>query len=163
MNELIIDQHDFDSYLEKGELGEFFFLSKIDLQEIELSDQNTAEIELLPEGKWDHPTALNGKFTVTRERIEDWISNFKKKIYGDKLPLDFRHFSDSKNTPGFIINLYRVGLDTWDTFQKKFKSQKIKGLIHNKIKSGKSLLFATLHITEPDVWQKILNGSLQWI
>ena len=163
MKELNIDQKDFDSYLEHGEKGEFFFLSQLDFENIEFSDQNTAEIELLPEGEWDHPTALGGRFSVTRARIEDWISNFKKKVYGEKLPLDFGHMTDSARTPGFIINLYRVGLDTWDTFQKKFKSQKIKDQIFKKIKSGKSLLFATLHITEPDVWQKILNGSLQWI
>jgi cation transport regulator ChaB len=163
MKELAIDQKDFDSYLELGEKGEFFYLSQLDREAIELSDLNTAEIELMPEGEWDHPTAIGGRFIVTRPRIEDWISNFKKKIFGEKLPLDFGHMADSSKTPGFIINLYRIGLDTWEKYQKKFKSQKIKDQIFQKIKSGKSLLFATLQITEPDVWQKILNGSLQWI
>lgn len=163
MKELTIDQKDFDSYLEKGEQGDFFYLSQLNLEDLELSDQNTAEIELMPEGEWDHPTAIGGRFAVTRTRIEDWISNFKRKIYGEKLPLDFGHMSDSSRTPGFIVNLYRIGLDTWEKYQKKFKSQKIKDQIFQKIKSGKSLLFATLHITESDVWQKILNGSLLWI
>lgn len=161
MDKILLDQKDFTAYLEKGETGDFFFLSK--LADIDLSDKNTAEIELLPEGQWEHPMAFNGKFIVTKGRIDAWISNFKKKIFGDKLPLDFYHRSDSKSTPGFIINLYRISLDTWNIHKKKFKSKAIQDQIAKKIQSGKSLLFATLHITEPDVWQKVINGSLQWI
>lgn len=126
------------NYLEEGKKGNFRFTSLS--SPILFDDENkSCEVELFRVGSWQHPQAEGGLFSITKERIINWIKNFKERICGPELPLDFGHRQDSRETPGWISDLYE------------------------KVMNGVPSLWASLRITEPTTWEKIRNGSLRYI
>jgi len=106
----------------------------------EFSDDGyTADVELFREGAWKHPAAPGGWFKVTKERIQNFINNFNRKICGPEIPLEFSHLPDSSKTPGFAVQLYE------------------------KVADGISSLWGKLRFTDNDIAKKIKDGSIKWV
>ena len=59
---------------------QFKFAYPIELEGVEYP----AKIEILREGKWDHPEAPDGVLEVKREDLEEFVKNFKAKVVGDR-------------------------------------------------------------------------------
>ena len=116
----------------------FYYLSKIEIVSLD-EDRRMVEVELLPEGKWKRPQG-NGWFEVARNKIQEFINNFKSGITGRELPLDFNHIPDSRTTPGWIVGM----------------REKIN-------KDGNLSIFAKMQITDPEVWERIKQKSLKYI
>ena len=123
--------------LSQDEEESFRITSQIELT---LSDDETmGEIELIREGKWKHPDAPNGEIKVDRNRILEWIDNFKSGICGTELPLNIDHEKASTGTIGWMTNIFE------------------------KVKNGSSSLWASIKITEPEILGKIQRGSLRFV
>ncbi len=108
--------------VEGGEVSmkEFKFAFPIKLE----GKEYPADIEILREGVWEHPEAPDGILEVTKEDLETFVTNFKKKLVGDQLPLDKEHKAEPTHALGWITNL-------WTT-----------------VKDGVSHLWAKLNVTD---------------
>ena len=110
------------------------------LLEVKFSnDELSADVELFREGAWKHPAAPGGWFKVTKERIQEFINNFNRKVCGPEIPLEFSHVSDSATTPGWAVQFYE------------------------KLQNGISSLWAKLKFTDRAIAQRIKDGSLKWV
>ena len=118
-------------------------LSYISPAELHLEDRK-AEIELLPEGEWLHPAAPEGKLMVTEAMLDEFISNFKNKVVGKELPLDFRHEGESGTGVPFVGG--------W-----------IIDMMKKVDEMGRKAIFATLHITDGEAAKRIKEKSLKYI
>ena len=118
-------------------------LRYISTDTIELEDRK-AIIELLPAGEWLHPAAPKGKLVVTEQLLDEFIGNFKDKIVGPELPIDFRHEGETGNgvpfVGGWIVDMIK----------------KIDAL-------GRKAIYAVLHITDSEVAKRIKEKSLKYI
>ena len=111
--------------------------------EINLKD-NKASIELLPAGEWLHPDAPDGKLVVKEKLLDEFIANFKDKIVGSELPIDFRHEGETATgipyVGGWIVDMVK----------------KVDEL-------GRKAIYAVLNITDSEVMQRIKEKSLRYI
>ncbi len=119
----------------KVEAQEFRFAYPIKLE----GKEYPAEIELLREGVWEHPEAPDGVLEVTKEDLETFVTNFKKKVVGEELPLDYEHEPEKGHAIGWITNL-------WTT-----------------IKDGACHLWAKLNITDEEARKDLKSGCLKYI
>jgi len=100
--------------------------------------EHLATVEILREGSWKVPEAPGGILTVSRALMEEFLKNFRDKVCGDMLPLDFGHSPDDKAAPGWIKELEITG-------------------------NGEASMFATLDITSGEAQKNIKDGSLCYI
>ena len=98
-----------------------------------------ADVELFREGAWKHSAAPGGWFRVNKERIQNFINNFNRKICGPEIPLEFAHVPDSAKTPGFAVQFYE------------------------KVKDGISSLWAKMKFTDKTTAQRAKDGSIKWV
>lgn len=116
----------------------FFYMSEIQIVSFD-ENRRMVEVEILPEGKWKKPSG-EGWFEVTKEKIREFVQNFKSGITGKELPLDFNHIPDSKRTPGWIVDLISRVKD-----------------------NAKQSMYALMQITDPEAWERIKQRSLKYI
>jgi len=125
----------FEAALKGVETQEFRFAYPIKLEGVEYP----ADIEILKEGVWEHPEAPDGVLEVTKEDLETFVTNFKKKLVGDQLPLDREHKAEPTHALGWITNLWIKAKD---------------GICH---------LWAKLNITDEQTREDLKSGCLKYI
>jgi phage I-like protein/cation transport regulator ChaB len=76
---------------------------------VSLSDSNTSEIEMIREGKWNHPAY--GELNITSEVMDDFIRNFNENVRGINLAIDIEHGETNNKTAaaGWIKKLIKKG------------------------------------------------------
>lgn len=124
--------------LEEGDttsMKEFKFAYPIKLE----GKEYPAKIEILREGVWEHPEAPDGVLEVTKEDLEEFVKNFKAKVVGEILPLDYEHKPEKGHAVGWITNL-------WTT-----------------VKDGVSHLWAKLNVTDEQARKDLKSGCLKYI
>ena len=130
-----IQKEHFKEFQKIGETGqEYLFVSP---GMIELKEDHLVDIEVLREGEWKHPKAPNGLLVLTKEKLREFVQNFKDSVVGKELPIDIDH-KESGTAVGWLRKLWLVGKD---------------GLDH---------LWGQIDITDPDTQQKIKEGSLKF-
>jgi len=116
----------------------------VSLSDIVLDENRRAMIELLPVGEWIHPSAPKGKFTVTETLLDEFIANFKNRVVGKELPIDFRHEGESGNGVPFVGG--------W-----------IIDMIKKVDEMGRKAIYAILHVTDGEAAKRIKEKSLKYI
>ena len=130
-----IQKEHFKEFQKIGETGqEYLFVSP---GMIELKEDHLVEIEVLREGEWKHPKAPNGLLVLTKEKLREFVQNFKDKVVGAELPLDIDHM-ESGTAVGWLKDLWLVAKD---------------GLEH---------LWAKLDIVNENVQKQVKSGELKY-
>lgn len=106
---------------------------------LRLGKKHPAEIEILREGVWEHPEALDGVLEITKNDLLEFSKNFKDKIVGEEIPLDLEHKPEKGHAIGWIKKL-------WTKFQD--------GIWH---------LWAKMDITDEKAQADLKSGSLKYI
>lgn len=125
----------FEAALKGVQTQEFIFVYPIELEGVKYP----ADIEILREGSWKHSEAPDGVLEVTKEDLETFVTNFKKKLVGAQLPLDKEHKPEPTHALGWITNLWI------------------------KAKDGIDHLWAKLNITDEQTRKDLKSGCLRFI
>ena len=123
--------------VEGGEasMREFKFAYPIKLEGVEYP----ASIEILKEGIWEHPEAPDGVLEVSKEDLEEFVKNFKAKVLGSELPLDYEHKPEKGHAIGWITKLW------------------------TKVTGGVCHLWAKLNVTDEEARKDLKSGCLKYI
>ncbi len=94
------------------------------------------EKELIREGEWAHPQRPHIRLKITLKRMQEWVSNFNKKLF--KVPIPKRHSLDPEDNRGWV-----------------------KDIFIRKGDNGENALFGHLDITNNKMQKLIDNGDVQ--
>lgn len=104
------------------------------LGDIRLTKEHLINIQLLKTGTWAHKDAPNGKLTITRDLLGEFVENFEDSVVGE-VPIDIGHHPKEGHAVGWLKKL-------WQKFNE---------------------LWCTIDITDEKAQENLKNGSLKYI